>query len=149
VGIVDDLLQRIQALPEEQKAKLYAVKDASAKVWFATTGPQLLAYNSQADELFYGGSAGGGKSDLLIGLTLTAHKRSLILRRTNKEASKLFDRYYEILGSRVVSTKTTSRGLREPPVTCTLSMNCRISPKVSSGLSSGGTGRLTKTSDAA
>lgn len=100
MGIVDDLLQRIQALPEEQKAKLYAVKDASAKVWFATTGPQLLAYNSQADELFYGGSAGGGKSDLLIGLTLTAHKRSLILRRTNKEASKLFDRYYEILGSR-------------------------------------------------
>ena len=39
-------------------------------------------------------------TDLLVGLSLTAHKRTLLLRRTNKEASKLFDRYLEILGSR-------------------------------------------------
>lgn len=39
-------------------------------------------------------------TDLIVGLSLTKHKRSLILRRTNKEASKLFDRFYEVLGHR-------------------------------------------------
>jgi hypothetical protein len=36
-------------------------------------GPQTEAYFCEADELFYGGQAGGGKTDLLIGLALTAH----------------------------------------------------------------------------
>jgi len=39
-------------------------------------------------------------TDLGVGLALTQHKRSLILRRTNKEASKLFDRFFEVLGHR-------------------------------------------------
>jgi hypothetical protein len=60
VGIVEDLLQRIQALPENQKSKLYAVKDAHAGVWFPNPGPQTQAFESPADELFYGGSAEGG-----------------------------------------------------------------------------------------
>jgi len=40
-----------------------------------------MAYHSQADELFYGGAAGGGKTDLLLGLGSTAHDRSIIFRR--------------------------------------------------------------------
>ena len=68
--------------------------------WKPNPGPQTLAFYSEADELFYGGQAGGGKTDLLVGLSLTAHTRSLILRRTNKEATKLVERYAEILGSR-------------------------------------------------
>lgn len=43
--------------------------------------PQRLAYESAADVLGYGGSAGGGKSALLLGLAATAHKRSVIFRR--------------------------------------------------------------------
>jgi hypothetical protein len=53
-----------------------------------------------ADELFYGGSAGTGKTELCIGLALTRHQRSLILRRTNKEASKLVERFVEIFEGR-------------------------------------------------
>lgn len=68
--------------------------------WVANPGPQQQAKDCLADELFYGGKPGGGKSDLMIGLSLTAHRRSLVLRRTNKEASKLVERYTEILGSR-------------------------------------------------
>lgn len=49
--------------------------------WRPLPGPQTLAYHSQADELFYGGSAGGGKTDLLLGLAATAHDRSIIFRR--------------------------------------------------------------------
>lgn len=60
MSIVDDLLQRIQGLPEADKQKLYAIKEANAGVWFPNPGPQTEALESPADELFYGGSAGGG-----------------------------------------------------------------------------------------
>lgn len=44
-------------------------------------GAQTDAWLTPADELYYGGQAGGGKTDLLLGLSLTAHKRSVIFRR--------------------------------------------------------------------
>lgn len=50
--------------------------------WCPLPGAQLLGYISQADELFYGGRAGGGKTDLILGLAATAHTRSIIFRRT-------------------------------------------------------------------
>ena len=49
--------------------------------WVPNPGPQAQAFLCEADELFYGGEAGGGKTDLGIGLALSAHKRSLLLRR--------------------------------------------------------------------
>lgn len=52
-------------------------------------GPQSLAYLSDADELYFGGAAGGGKSFALIGLALTAHRDSLILRRRAVDAKSL------------------------------------------------------------
>lgn len=52
-------------------------------------GPQSHAYLSDADELYFGGAAGGGKSFLVIGLALTAHRNSLILRRTAKDSKSL------------------------------------------------------------
>lgn len=63
-------------------------------------GPQTTALNTEADILFYGGSAGGGKSDLLIGAALTQHKRSIIYRRESVQLQGIFDRVTEILGSR-------------------------------------------------
>jgi hypothetical protein len=62
--------------------------------------PQARAYESQADFLLYGGAAGGGKSDLLIGLALTAHKRSLILRREGKQLAAVVDRIAAICRTR-------------------------------------------------
>lgn len=64
--------------------------------WVPNTGPQTDAYFSEADELFYGGSAGGGKSDLILGLATTQHSQSLILRRTNNEAKGLIGRLAEL-----------------------------------------------------
>ena len=66
----------------------------------AKSGAQAQAFACKADELFYGGQAGGGKTDLGLGLALTAHKRSLILRRINKDAVKLVERVAQILGHR-------------------------------------------------
>lgn len=98
------MLAKLQALPPDKKKKVVeeAIKRTRGKgfKWLPNPGPQYEGYHCEADELFYGGSAGGGKSDLGIGLSLTQHRRSLVLRRTNKEASKLFERYLEIIGSR-------------------------------------------------
>lgn len=68
--------------------------------WVPNPGPQTRAYWSQADELFYGGQAGGGKSQLAIGLATNAHKRSLILRRYSDDARSLADSMMNILDTR-------------------------------------------------
>ena len=102
MGSLDEYLSALAELPAEERA---AVEAASLKAtdhlrWVPNPGPQTDAYFCEADELLYGGEAGGGKSDLVIGLSLTTHQRSLVLRRTNGEAQKLFDRYEEIVGHR-------------------------------------------------
>ena len=53
----------------------------SAISWEPVSGPQERAYNHPADELLYGGQAGGGKTDLLLGLAFTDHRSSIIFRR--------------------------------------------------------------------
>lgn len=62
--------------------------------------PQQLALDSNADELFYGGAAGGGKTDLLIGAALTRHHRSIIFRREFKQLAAIEERTTKILGGR-------------------------------------------------
>lgn len=59
--------------------------------------PQCAAYRCEADEIFYGGSAGSGKTDLLLGLAITAHKRSIIFRRLYSDLEAIVDRSREIL----------------------------------------------------
>lgn len=63
--------------------------------------PQKRAFDSAADELFYGGAAGGGKTDLICGLVLTNHRRSAIFRREVKQTAAIVDRLSQILGGRI------------------------------------------------
>lgn len=58
--------------------------------------PQEMAYYNKADELFYGGSAGGGKSDLVLGLAANLHWRSIIFRRVFPSIRALIERSREI-----------------------------------------------------
>jgi hypothetical protein len=61
--------------------------------------PQVQAYLSDAFETLYGGAAGGGKSDLLLGLARTMHRRSLLLRRTFPDLERsLISRSLEFYG---------------------------------------------------
>lgn len=71
-----------------------------AALWIPQPGPQLEAFLSPADQVLYGGAAGGGKSDLAIGLALTQHKQSLIIRREGVQLQPVLDRIEEILGTR-------------------------------------------------
>lgn len=97
---LEELLGRVKALPPEARKSLKkdAIEATQHMCWVPNIGPQTDAYFCEADELFYGGEAGGGKSDLLIGLGLTAHQSSLILRRVNKDAKKLAKRCFKAAG---------------------------------------------------
>jgi hypothetical protein len=101
-GLLDELLGRVGAMDPvaKKQAALLAHKQLGSPLWVPNLGPQSEACDAAADELFYGGSAGSGKTDLGIGLALTQHRRSLILRRVNKDAVKLVERCAEILGHR-------------------------------------------------
>lgn len=101
MSLLDEVIQRVNGLPEAKKQELIktALEGTKDKLWVPNPGPQTKAYYSEADELFYGGQAGGGKTDLLCGLALNEHEKSLILRRTNKEAEKIPGRFEEIVGN--------------------------------------------------
>jgi hypothetical protein len=78
---VHDIVSQLESLnPEALKAVHKEVMDSTRdQLWVPNAGPQRDAFYCEADELFYGGQAGGGKTDLIVGLSLTAHKRSLVL----------------------------------------------------------------------
>jgi hypothetical protein len=95
-----EITNALTGMPESDKA---AVVEAALQVtgeqpWVPNPGPQTDAWYCEADELFYGGQAGGGKTNLLLGLACTEHQRSLILRRTNSEAGDLCEDLFEIIG---------------------------------------------------
>lgn len=99
---LEELVSRLQSFGPDEKPRVLAElqKQTHGMKWICNPGPQTEAFFSKADELFFGGSAGGGKSDLLLGTALNSHRRSLILRRQNTEVSALADRVEEILGTR-------------------------------------------------
>ena len=103
---------RLAGLPQDQKEVLagLVVQKLGAPIWTPNPGAQSEAYFSDADEVGYGGEAGGGKSFLLVGLALTAHKRSLILRRTNKEANGFVDEFTAATPILTSSGRRTSSG---------------------------------------
>jgi len=66
--------------------------------WAPTPGPQAMAYASTADVIGFGGSAGGGKTDLAVGKALTQHQKVLIMRREATQLTGIVDRMRELLG---------------------------------------------------
>jgi len=99
------VLERISNLlgyaTAEERAEIQRVMKESTAVWVPLPGPQSQAFDSEADIVYYGGAAGGGKSDLLIGLALTQHLRSIIFRREATQLIALQDRLLdEVLQSR-------------------------------------------------
>lgn len=91
----------------QERVEIDRILIESTPVWVPTPGPQADAYHCKADVLFYGGAAGGGKTDLGIGLALTAHRRAIIYRREAKQLYAIIDRMMEVLGSRVGFNSTT------------------------------------------
>lgn len=85
-------------LTPEEKEALAILFDTEKPLWAPLPGPQTDALNSQADELFYGGSAGGGKTDLLLGAALTRHHTSIIFRREYPQLKAMVHRSRSLIG---------------------------------------------------
>lgn len=102
MSMLDDLLQRVTALPAAQQEVVFkeAMKLTSSMKWVPNPGPQTEAYFSKADVLLYGGEPGGGKSQLILGLAFNEHKRSLIMRREYGDLGRIIEDALKIHGSR-------------------------------------------------
>lgn len=100
VSLLDELLEEIKSLDPDKKKELEkeALEGTQGLIWVPNPGPQTEAFFCDADEMYFGGEAGGGKSDLICGLALTNHKQSLILRRIREDAGALADRTADIVG---------------------------------------------------
>ncbi len=91
----------VAGLEAGARAELVALAEGElAERWGPLPGPQTLACESEADVLLFGGAGGGGKSDTLLGLALTRHRRSLVMRRHYTDLSFLTERALEIQGGR-------------------------------------------------
>lgn len=98
---VADTLAFIQGMDSHARAELDQLLLAGgAQIWVPQEGPQESAFNSPADIVFYGGAAGGGKTDLLLGLSLTSQEHSIIFRREAVQLIGIEERMTTILGTR-------------------------------------------------
>jgi hypothetical protein len=70
----------------------------TAVIWKPQEGPQEEAFESIADILGYGGAAGGGKTDLILGSAIRKQRKTTIFRREASQLSDIIDRSTEILG---------------------------------------------------
>lgn len=95
------MLDMIRQMDPAARAELDTILLAGdAPIWVPQDGPQRAAYESEADILFYGGAAGGGKTDLLLGLSLTSQQHSIIFRREAVQLVGIEERMTTILGTR-------------------------------------------------
>jgi hypothetical protein len=95
------IAQLLPYLTADERAELDELLEAERVLWAPLPGPQTLAYESQADIIGFGGAAGGGKTDLIAGKSITKHKRVLVVRREKAQTEGFTQRMAEILGSTV------------------------------------------------
>lgn len=92
-----EILKVLPKLTKEQREQVDKLVKATGKLWVPQEGPQTEALESKADILFYGGSAGGGKTDLLLGAALTEQEHSIIFRREAVQLIGIEERMSTIL----------------------------------------------------
>lgn len=92
--------ESLKYLTREERIELDRLLSEGMPIWMPQVGPQTEALKCEADIIFYGGQAGGGKTDLLIGAALTEHQHSIIFRREAVQLVGIEERTTNILGSR-------------------------------------------------
>lgn len=99
---LNEVLRALDALPAEQKKQVIddAMTATKGRFFVPNPGPQTDAFFSDADETFFGGAAGGGKSRLLCGLAVDEYSPALILRREATQIKSLENEIAEIIGTR-------------------------------------------------
>lgn len=88
---------KVKALAELERRR--RARPVAKAQWTPQDGVQAAAYASEADQIGYGGAAGGGKSDLQIGMAGTKHRRAIIFRRVFPSLSGMIERSREIFNA--------------------------------------------------
>ena len=105
--LLDDLIGRINSMPADKKRRVADEVRAfrKKKAWFPNPGPQTEAYLSEADILHYGGQAGGGKTQLLLGAAINDATNAIIFRREFSQTDGL-----ESAGKLIIGTTAKWNG---------------------------------------
>jgi hypothetical protein len=98
--LAEELLELLPHFTADERAAINELLTAHAPLWVPQLGPQNAALLTPADILFYGGQAGGGKTDLLLGNALQYQQHSIIFRREAVQLTGIEERMTAILGSR-------------------------------------------------
>lgn len=104
----EDVEELLPYLTSEERDELHRLLSLDTRLFKPDPGPQMEAWECPADILGYGGAGGGGKSFLVCGLALAAHKRSLILRAQKVQTQKFVLDFAKILGNRDGYSSQTS-----------------------------------------
>jgi hypothetical protein len=97
---IPEIAELAEYLTEDEKRELAEIMEAdrARMMWRPLPGPQTMAYYCDADVLGYGGAAGGGKTDLMLGKSINQHRISYILRREATQMKGIYRRMTEIMG---------------------------------------------------
>lgn len=100
MSLLDEVAEKLGVMDPASRAELVEkLAPLARKMRFIPLpGPQTEAYLSDADVLLYGGSAGGGKSFMLMGLASQEHKSSIVFRRESAQTDGLERAGKEIIG---------------------------------------------------
>lgn len=75
----------IASLTKEERATLGEMLEKATPLWQPMPGPQTMAFLSDADEIGFGGAAGGGKTALAVGKAIMQHHKTIIYRTNGTE----------------------------------------------------------------
>lgn len=96
----EELEAALGQMPDDIKADIDRLIASDPVPWRPLPGPQTMARDTEAFITGFGGAAGGGKTDLAIGLAMTEHQKTFIFRQEATQLVGIIDRVAEILGSR-------------------------------------------------
>lgn len=104
---LDEIISKFKEMPENPRGefKKTIMEKTALQTWFPNPGPQTQAYFIRADITLYGGQAGGGKTDLMIGCATQAHSRAIIFRREGSQIDGL-----ESAGNRIIGDQASYNG---------------------------------------
>ena len=98
-----EIKELMQYATPEEKVLLEEYIDGyireEAPIFVPQSGPQRAVFESDADVIGVGGSAGGGKTAIICGLALTKHTKSLIIRRESVQLRSIKDTLISMVGS--------------------------------------------------
>lgn len=101
---MSDLLVQLESVlagmkPDKKADLVRLARNKLRQKWLPTPGPQTQAYLSKATWLLYGGAAGGGKTDLLVGTALTQHRKAVIFRQQYGDLVDMEERALSLIGT--------------------------------------------------